>query len=79
MFLAFLGLQRFLSASPKAGSGTRLGAWVWPLTAVSVISAPILLLLYYASPFGNVGEFARDGWVAGYARQISAGISQGAH
>ena len=81
MFLAFLGLHRFLRLDGAAVALPRRAlAWVWPLTTMSVLSAPVLLLLYFASPFGgNVGGFARDGWIKGYKQHISAAVSQGAH
>ncbi|HLG89964.1 MAG TPA: hypothetical protein VKZ79_22545 [Alphaproteobacteria bacterium] len=79
MFMAFLGLHRFLRRDPKAGLPGRSLPWVWPLAAMSVLSAPVLLLLYYASPFGgNVDGFARDGWIRGYMQHISAAVAQGA-
>jgi hypothetical protein len=78
MFLAFLGLHRFLTRESKAALPTRAVAWAWPLATMSVLSAPVLLVLYYASPFGNVGDFAHDGWIKAYLQHISAAVSQGA-
>ena len=76
LFLGLLGVHAYLAEKPKPVE--RPGAWAWPLAGVGILVAPVLLLLYYASPFGGrVDDFAREGWIAGYRQHIFAGMSQG--
>jgi hypothetical protein len=77
LLLAFAGLHYRLSAPLGMPDRTILPRLAAPLAVVGILSATILLGLYYLSPFGDSESQLRQGWIQLYRGRVAAPAPHG--